>query len=523
MKNPREILAVDCETDPFKHGRVPEPFVWGAYNGREYWQFETTEELALFLSGRDCIAYAHNGGKFDWHYVLDYLNTCEPITVINGRIARAKLGACELRDSLNLIPVPLKKLQSSKGEKLDIEYWKLEKEHRQEHRAEIERYLEQDCVVLWENVSRFIDEYGLHLTQASAAMKIWEDMSGETEKTDPVYFDQYSRFYYGGRTECFEKGLITDPFKVYDIKSAYPHAMAVAKHPKGAPHLADWDGKDGAALVTVIARARGVFPYREENGSLSFPADNKRRTFNVTGWELKLYEEKFGPVEQVLECFRFSFLYDFSPYVSRFYKLKAEAEAKGDVSGRHFAKIFLNALYGKFASNPENYSEFQLIDLNEHATPPGYVLCDLHAEGRAFVSKPLDENKMRFFNVATAASITGYVRAKLARVILESKRPLYCDTDSIACVEFAGDRIGPNLGNWELEANCVRGAIGGKKLYAFKTTSGNYKTASKGAKLSEKDIFALAEGAEIFYKPNAPTFSAKKKDARFVNRTLKRT
>lgn len=523
MKTPKRIIAVDCETDPFKYNRVPQPFLWGAYDGEQYLEFESTPALACWLAGQDAIAYAHNGGKFDWHYLIEYLNTCEPITVISGRIARAKLGECEIRDSVNLLPVALKQLSTEQGEKLDIEYWKLEKEHRRKHWREIQAYLEQDCRVLYSAITEFIDTYGLHLTQASAAMKIWESMSGEKERTDAEYFSAYSRFYYGGRTECFEKGLINSPFQVFDIKSAYPHAMHAARHPKARPHAAEWDGQDGAALVTVIAEARGVFPYREESGSLGFPNDGLERCFHVTGWELMLYEEKFGPVKEVVECYRFALKYDFSPYVNKFYALKEQAEKENKPGQRLFAKIFLNALYGKYASNPQKYEDFQLIDLKEHTTPEGYQITDVLAEGRVFVSKPLDENRHRFFNVCTAASITGFVRAKLARVILESTRPLYCDTDSIACERFAGDKLGPSLGQWELEANCVRGAIGGKKLYAFETTSGNYKTASKGAKLSEKDIFRIAAGVSINYKNDAPTFSAKKDGARFVKRTIKRT
>jgi hypothetical protein len=519
----REIMAVDCETDPFKYKRIPEPFIWGAYNGEDYWRFDETRDLAEFLRERDCIAYAHNGGKFDWHFILPFLDTLKPITVINGRISRANLGRCELRDSYNLIPVALKKLQSDSGGKLDIEYWKLEKEHREEHGQEIAAYLKQDCVVLWKNINRFIDEYGLHLTQASAAMKIWEDMSGETERTDADYFERYSRFYYGGRTECFKKGIIKKPFEVYDIKSAYPHAMATEKHPKGRPHLAEWDGKDGSALVTVRAKSRGIFPYRQESGALCFPNDGGERIFSVTGWELKLYEEHFGKCE-VLECYRFTFLYDFSPYVARFYKLKAKAEEMGDASGRHFAKIFLNSLYGKYASNPDNYAEFQLVDLSAgELPPPSYTIGDLHAEGLAMASRPLSEDKARYYNVATAASVTGFVRAKLARVILKSKEPLYCDTDSLACVKFRGDEKGKELGQWESEGQFTCAAIGGKKLYTFEGKSGEFKIASKGAKLSVKEIFSIASGLKVEYKNEAPTFSVKSEKVRFVKRNIKAT
>jgi hypothetical protein len=510
-----KILAVDCETDPFKHNRVPVPFVWGIYDGEYYREFTELNYVASYLQSQKAVAYAHNGGKFDWHFLLDYINKKEPLTVINGRLAKAKLGACELRDSFNIIPAPLSAYQ-----KTDIEYWKFEKEHRERFKDEISAYLRDDCVFLWELVSQYREEYGDKLTQASSAMGIWQDMSDENERTDAFYYDEYKRYYYGGRTEAFEKGVIESPFKVYDIKSAYPDAMKNAKHPIGRPHRAlDW-GHDNTALVSFTAKSVGLLPFREENGSLSFPNDGEVRYFECTGWELNAYIDLSGEDYEIEECWRFSYLRDFAPYVDKFYALKAKAEKDEDKATRLFAKIFLNALYGKYASDPRNYSEVQAWPIDE-VTPDGWRVSDAF-ENVKFIEQDLPESKHRFYNVATAASITGFVRAKLARVIWHSERPLYCDTDSIACVDFAGDILGADLGQWECEAECVRGAIGGKKMYAFEKTNGKYKIASKGAKLSEKEIFRVASGETVAYKNEAPTFSLKK-PARFVERTIKRT
>ena len=34
-KDNREIWVADSETDPFELGVIPEPFIWGLYNGSE--------------------------------------------------------------------------------------------------------------------------------------------------------------------------------------------------------------------------------------------------------------------------------------------------------------------------------------------------------------------------------------------------------------------------------------------------------------------------------------------------------
>ena len=88
----KEIWAVDSETDPFKAGRVPAPFIWGAYNGSEYHSFTKTDDMVDFFLDKDVIVYAHNGGKFDWHFILHRLEQFEPLMVISGRLSKFKIG-----------------------------------------------------------------------------------------------------------------------------------------------------------------------------------------------------------------------------------------------------------------------------------------------------------------------------------------------------------------------------------------------------------------------------------------------
>src|ERR1700749_3811661 len=88
----REIWAVDCETDPFKQGRIPKPFIWGAYNGCEYHEFGTAKQLVDFFYERNCIVYAHNGGRFDWHYLREFMEPWTDVLVIAGRMAKFTIG-----------------------------------------------------------------------------------------------------------------------------------------------------------------------------------------------------------------------------------------------------------------------------------------------------------------------------------------------------------------------------------------------------------------------------------------------
>jgi hypothetical protein len=103
----------------------------------------------------------------------------------------------------------------------------------------------------------------------------------------------------------------------------------------------------------------------------------------------------------------------------------------------------------------------------------------------------------------------------LWKAIYSSERVVYCDTDSIAC-ETKGEavEIGGSLGQWKDEGRFDRAGIAGKKLYIFRgirTDKGrSYKTASKGAKLTNAELWKVAEGGEVFYEREVPTYSISK-------------
>ncbi len=107
-KQKRKIATLDFETDPFLYLRDPEPFCCGLYTGDDYWQFwgdDCAERVAEVIAENRFTVYAHNGGKFDFYYLLKYFD--EKIKVINGRIGKAQLGDSELIDSYLFLPVPL--------------------------------------------------------------------------------------------------------------------------------------------------------------------------------------------------------------------------------------------------------------------------------------------------------------------------------------------------------------------------------------------------------------------------------
>lgn len=533
----KDFWAADAETDPFKHGRVPKPFIFGAYNPKtdEYEEFSTALELVDFFRDKNVVVYFHNGGKFDAHFILPYIEEQTEIMLIAGRVSKFKIGLAEYRDSMNLLPMGLAAFKKDK-----FDYKKMEADVRHKHMDEIRIYLRNDCVYLAEVLARFFKEYGRQITLASAAMKQCAKILGiKTPDTSALLYKDISEFYYGGRVQCFRDGIIKKKFKVIDIKSAYPRAM-VEDHPYGETYDESTElPKERSAIqrsfISITCPSTGCFPYRE-NDALEFPADHKERTFNITGWEyLAALETKaIDGRARINRVITFSERINFRPYVDHFFALKQAAEKEGDVTGRNFAKLFLNACYGKFSANPAEYDEFLTVDPRDVETceKPDFGFTRVQPlYNTHLMSRPLPEENRRYYNVAVGASITGWVRAYMWRALCSVKGLLYCDTDSIACEDIGALKLGKELGDWDLEGEFKKAAIGGKKLYAFEYVKPlvkdgetiTHKTASKGVKLTAKELEDIADGKTVVYTNDAPTFSiVGKHKAQFITRTIRK-
>lgn len=566
----RPIWTLDSESDPFSIGREPQPFLWGVFTGfdpqpgiNQYYEFRTPEDVASFLEDKNVIVYAHNGGKFDYmsrlnvgtddkpsyDSILNYVSPFSEVLVISGRLARFNIGLSELRDSWNILPVPL---AAYKKDKVDYDIFEKEERHKPHNWKKIREYLKSDCINLHELVTAYIQQFGLNITQASGAMKFWKKLSGQSvPKYDSLesaieHYSSFKKYYFGGRVQAFEKGDIKGKFTVADITSAYPFAMQEF-HPFGLDYQV-LDAKElrgvgieGASFYDVRGISRGAFPIRADDGGLDFPVDDVERLYHVTGWELKAaLDLKLLSPWHVEKCTRFKELNSFKGYIAHFWDMRRKAKAEGDRANDLLAKLAMNSLYGKFASDPRNYGVYTVYE-QKYST----ILMDEENEketGERFAGfigpwclsekdLPLDDNRTGFYNVATSASITGYVRAHLLRAMMKCKRVLYCDTDSIAAMDTSALTFGKELGQWTLEGTFDRAAIAGKKLYAYRYAppildpDGKrvyWKVRSKGVRLSWQEIVDVATGGEVEYSPQVPTYSVHSAP-RFTKRKVRLT
>ena len=560
----RPIYTIDIETDPFVYGRDPQPFACGLFDGTKFrytWGVDCMTKMHAIVHGMEPgILYAHNGGKFDFYYMMDWLANEREMLIINGRIVKADayiLDSSEfhqLRDSFALMPFALKKYKKER-----IDYRCFETENRDSNKKEILNYLKKDCQYLHELCVSFHERFGDNLTIASTSMKEFKKQYSFTCLTSREDDMLREPFYFGGRVQCFEKGIITptrgEKIQAYDLNQCYPFAMSNFTHPISAP-----DGRQSNVIIdgstyflTVEGYSHGAFPTRKKDGLSFAPCAGE---FHVTIHEFNAaIETGMFELHDVLRTYNFRESSKFDKFVTKFHKLRRDAQLSNDDVGALFYKYVGNSCYGKFAQRPDDYHSYMLTDdrtnLNPKHEPDNWFPCTLIGfAGYILWKRPSLASKR--YNVATGASITGAARSLLIRGIAKAKRPLYCDTDSLICERLEGVPIdATKIGHWKLEHTATKMAIGGRKLYTLFSHEcpscggrkkspigdckksedrndlfhdyGACKIASKGVHLNPAEILRVCQGHEVEYYKAAPTFDFKAHASKFIKRTVRMT
>jgi hypothetical protein len=574
----KNIASADTETDPFKHGENPEVFLAGFFDGTAHeheWGPCAAEWLAKRCLRFKGIIYMHNGGNFDFHFLLPFLPLADcDFLMIGKRIVQIKCGDMDLRDSFAIIPKAL-----SSWSKIDIDIQKLHRDRRDKHREEIIRYMTGDNSSLHDMVSEFIARFGLSLTLASTAFKVLRNQFHVPIMRTTSRFDRRLRkHYFAGRVQFTSIGRQVGRFECYDINSAFPNAMQFPHFYSGTYEtLPGWPKKfKEQSLYVVECIAGGALAMRQDDGSIEFPLG--RGTYHTTGWEL-LAGMRTGAIRalRIQLCFCPRKVRDFGEFVRHFYEGKATAKRKmqeclkkGDAQGarfwkaeEYFFKIILNAAYGKFGQDVSRYTDVCWTSWRGEDELKGdgwEVVLDDEPRGLTLWERPSPKKptqKGEFYNVAVAASITGFVRAQVHEAMKKAKRVLYADTDALIAEKVRVPK-GDGLGEWKLERVFDVFWCGGKKLYVghdasakwhkrkptwtkkqlVKTRTGkmapfvfvkglgwskrdSFKMASKGVNLPVEDLIDVCEGHDRISRSDPPTYSLKR-GTRFITRKVRR-
>lgn len=536
----KPIYTLDIETDPFLHGRDPKPFCVGLYTGSEWfhtWGKNCIQKMQTILHSLPSgIVFAHNGGKFDYYFCMDWISSRHRVMIINGRIVRANMWkpdgtTHELRDSYAIMPFALKMF-----DKDEIDYRTFEKEFRERHKKKILAYLKKDCTALHKLCVEFFDRFGDNITIGGTSMKQLRKLHDFDELSQEQDIEIRKSYYYGGRVQCFESGILTPSkskacfpnengkFYAYDLNQCYPYSMRDFNHPIGVP-IKGKEITDKTFFVTVEGRNYGAFPQRTNDG-LRF--DTRDGIFSVSIHEyLAAIDTGMFEVQSVRECIDFERVGNFSLFVDKYHNLRRAAQLANDKIGALFYKYVCNSAYGKFAQNPESYKDYMITDaftnLSAQLNDAEWEPCVVN-DGAGYIVWQKPSQMDTRYNVATGASITGAARSLLIRALAHAKRPLYCDTDSIVCEGLEGVTIDDTqIGAWKVEKVGDRMCIGGRKLYALFDGDECVKMACKGAQLTAEQIVSICEGNVIEWQKDAPSFDFKAHIARYIKRNIRQT
>jgi hypothetical protein len=536
------IAVLDMETDPFDNVTqdIVFPFLAVLYTDETkpvvIWEedhdtfVDAVIEAILALPDKYTI-YAHNGGKFDFMFLIHKLRG--KVSFKGRGIMSAAIGPHTIRDSFHIIPEKLANLQKD-----DFDYNKLVKGTRDKHRKAIIDYCISDCRNLLFYVKKFVDKFGFKISIGAAALaKLRENYEIEsiTETTDE-YLRQY---FFGGRVQCLNGAIrIQKPMKLYDINSAYPNAMANILHPIGSEYIKrQGQPNENTAFIKLFCKNNGALMGRDENNETNM--NISEGVFYTTiheynaAIELNLISNIL--IMECVDCLSWS---NFSEFVIPYYEQRAAEKSRlktielqsmawNDCNAEQiFLKLLLNNAYGKTAQNPRRFREHWLTDPGD--TPPDNEAAvykwELEFSGADYWvwSKPSEDRK--YLNVGTGASITGAVRAKLMHAIHNAVNPVYCDTDSIICEELNNTELHPtDLGAWDLEKQIADLVICGKKLYAYRDVHGVATVRAKGVTgLSFDDMCALHAGGTIKRVNKGPTLT-RYGSQNYITRAIKST
>ena len=548
----RHIAVLDFETDPADHRTNQKmfPFVAVLYSDQftpvTIWEEDHARFIEAVLSAIENLPgkftiYAHNGGSFDYMFLIHKLRgTC----MFKGRaIMVAHVGNHEIRDSLHIIPTKL-----STYKKDDFDYSKLSARERARYRDDITSYCLKDCEYLFQIVRKFIADFGLKLSIGQAAMseikrhykidRISEQLDGKlrgvgTDATDSTTYDRPNGhgYFYGGRVECLAGiGRFTGDYRLYDVNSMYPYVMASFKHPIGREYFfRSGSPSQYTAFVHLECDNFGAFVTKGPDGETTATVGHGE--FYTTIWEyntakrLGLFANE--RIITCVDCDRFS---DFSRFVVPTYAnrqltkkqlvdMPPGSERDHVTMQDMFYKFLLNNGYGKFSQNPRKFKEHYITGPDERPPEEEFPNCGLHPEVATddYLIWSRRDPERRFNNVGTGASITGAARSVLMEAIHFAEDPIYCDTDSIICRNlpvWAVDLHNENLGAWKVEAHYSDIIICGKKQYAARVEGkspdekGGTVYKAKGVKgLVWKDYEDMLEGAIIASVNPFPTLT----------------
>ena len=439
----------------------------------------------------------------------------------------------QLRDSLKLLPFSVKaigKAFQTKHQKLNMEYTGL-RYAGCEITPEEQRYIANDVLVVKEALEIMFSQGNNKMTIGSCCMAEYKALTGKYQYDEwfPNVYDipidkdlhgednagDWIRHSYKGGWCYLVKGKENNIYKngtVADVNSLYPSMMSSEsgnRYPIGLPHF--WTGNFIPKEAQINNRyffirfrtkfyiKRNMLPFIQIKGSWLYKGTEMLETSDVRnpkdGKYYDKYYDKEGRLQDTtvmltLTCTDYKLFrehYDvkdfeiidgcwfeteigiFNDYVNKYKQIKMNSKG----ARRTLAKLFLNNLYGKMATNTN--SSFKLAYLKDDGSI-GF--------------ETIDQNHKKPGYIPVGSAITSYarnftIRAAQANYYGADKAGfIYADTDSIHC-DLPADKIkGIRVDDrafccWKLETSWDRAVFVRQKTYIEHVTMENLEPIDK--------------------------------------------
>ena len=425
----------------------------------------------------------------------------------------------EIRDSLKLLPFSLKRI----GESFNTKHKKLEMEYKGFRYPgciitdEEKSYISNDVLVIKEALEIMMREGHKSLTIGSCCLEEYKKIVSEKkfnwlfpnlyeqELDENIYGvpneGEYIRNSYKGGWCYLVKGKENKVFKhgtTADVNSLYPSMMSSEsgnKYPTGLPYF--WKGnyipdeaKQETSYYFVRIKTRfklkkGYLPFIQIKNSLNYTGTECLCTSDIfdkeKGKYVSYYEDIHGEIHdtritltltmtdfalikehyilldfEILDgCYFKAEIGIFDDYINKYKQIKLTSKG----AERELAKLFLNNLYGKMASNTK--SSFKVAKIKDDGVVGFYGVRD---------------NSKKPGYIPVGSAITSYARNFTIRAAQKNyhgpNKPgfIYADTDSIHCDLDAKDILGitvhdKNFCCWKLESQWDYGLFVRQKTY----------------------------------------------------------